>query len=68
MTALVNIVRWIYDFLAEDVTLVVGMCAAVIVTLLVVRLTASGAGFVLWLVVLAVIAASLARAAYAQRS
>ncbi len=39
---------WLYDFLAEDVTLLVGVVVAIVVTLVVVRANHSVAGFVLW--------------------
>lgn len=60
-------VAWLYDFLAEDVVLVVGMVLAIAVTALVVRMTSRGAGFALWAVVLVAVTVSLARTASAPK-
>lgn len=57
------VVAWVYDFLAEDITLVIGMIIAVGVTIAVARLSSGVAGFVLWAIVLLAIGFSLARTA-----
>ncbi len=56
-------ILWIYDFLAEDVVLLVGMLIAVGLTVAAVHITTRGAGFVLWALVLLAIAVSLIRVA-----
>jgi hypothetical protein len=54
-------VLWIYDFLAEDIVLVLGTVVALLVAVVVARSNPRAAGFVLFLVVLGVIAASIWR-------
>jgi hypothetical protein len=57
-------VLWIYDFLAEDPILLIGVVVAIIATLLLVQVTASAVtGFVLWGIILIGLAASVARTA-----
>lgn len=58
-----SIILWIYDFLAEDTVLVLGMVIAVAATVLFVHITKMGAGLILWAVILVAIAVSLARTA-----
>jgi hypothetical protein len=61
-------VAWVYDFLAEDLTLLVGTAVAIVVAVLAVHLSKSAAGYVLFLAVVAVVAASLWRTVAASRS
>ncbi|HEV3309339.1 MAG TPA: hypothetical protein VG815_02310 [Chloroflexota bacterium] len=57
------IILWLYDFLAEDTVLLIGMVVAIVATVVVAHFTKTGAGFILWGVVLAAIVVSLARTA-----
>ncbi len=61
MTWLRNAILWIYDFLAEDIVLVIGTAVALLVALGVSRANPRAAGFVLFAVVIAVIATSIWR-------
>ncbi|HZT95720.1 MAG TPA: hypothetical protein VFB34_02670 [Chloroflexota bacterium] len=58
------ILYWIYDFLAEDVVILVGAAIAVAVTVFVARANHNAAGFVLWAMVIASIAVSLSRVVF----
>jgi predicted RND superfamily exporter protein len=60
-------VAWVYDFLAEDLTLLVGTAVAIVVAVLAVHLSRSAAGYVLFLAIVAVVAASLWRTMSASR-
>lgn len=54
-------IAWIYDFLAEDLTLLVGAALAIVVAVLAVHVSKNVAGYVLFVAVVLVIAASLWR-------
>lgn len=58
---------WAYDFLAEDLVLVVGTAIAIGVGILAVHITKNAAGIILYGALVAVIAASLWRAAASGR-
>jgi hypothetical protein len=54
-------VLWIYDFLAEDIVLVIGTVLALLVALGVARANARAAGFLLFATVILVIVVSIWR-------
>jgi hypothetical protein len=57
---------WIYDFLAEDVTIMIGAVIAVILGVLVVHVNKSAAGYVLFAAVILAITVSIWRTATAR--
>ncbi len=59
---------WIYDFLAEDTILLVGAIIAIIIAVLAVHMSRSAAGYILWIAVVLVIAASLWRTVSATKA
>lgn len=61
-------IAWVYDFLAEDMTLLVGTALAIVVAILAVHTVRSAAGIILFFLVVAVIAASLWRTVSATKT
>jgi hypothetical protein len=61
-------IAWVYDFLAEDVTLLVGAAVAIVVTVLAVHTVRTAAGIILFFVVAIVITASLWRTVSATKT
>lgn len=68
MRTISKIVAWVYDFLAEDVTLLVGMLVAIGLTIVVVRLNSKAAGLLFWGLVLVALAVSIMRTLTASKS
>lgn len=66
MQWLIKPIAWVYDFLAEDMVLLVGAVAAIVVAAVAVHTVRGAAGYILWAIVIAVIAISLWRTATAQ--
>jgi hypothetical protein len=64
---LVRIVLWIYHFLAEDPILLIGTALAIVVAAFAAHTVPHAAGFILWGVISAAIAASLWRAVAMER-
>ena len=61
VAALWKPIAWIYDFLAEDLTLLIGAALAVALAVLAVHVARNVAGYVLFVAIVLVIAASLWR-------
>lgn len=61
MRWLVGAVEWVYDFLAEDLVLLIGTVVAFVVAVLAVHAARDAAGVILFVVVVLVIATSLWR-------
>ena len=68
MRWLFKAVAWIYDFLAEDLVLLIGAALAIAIVALTVHTVKTGAGVILWAVIVVVIAISLWRAASTGRA
>lgn len=58
-------VAWIYDFLAEDMTILIGSAVAIALAVLAVHVARTSAGYVLWVFILLAIAVSVWRTASA---
>lgn len=58
---------WIYDFLAEDTILLAGAIIAILIAFLAVHMSRTAAGYILWIAVVVVIAASLWRTVSASK-
>lgn len=54
-------IAWIYDFLAEDTILLAGAIVAILIAILAVHVARNAAGYVLFVAIVLVIAASLWR-------
>jgi hypothetical protein len=61
-------IAWVYDFLAEDVTLLIGTAVAIVVVVLAVHTVRNAAGIILFFVVAIVITASLWRTVSASKT
>lgn len=63
MRWITGVIAWIYDFLAEDLTLLIGTVGAILVVILAVHVVRNAAGIILFCVVVLAIALSVWRTA-----